>query len=169
MTSMGSQNHDGDIYLDGGEETSELHRREENPQGLLYFTRYDSVPIMVDALFDSPTSREFTQSELASKADLTPRTVSNRLNILSELGIIKPVDETNRFTLNLEGAITWKLRELDGLIKEAQSSQKSPIRSDRVDEDSEEGASPIGEIDEDPNDVMDRVRNQVTAPNTHAD
>lgn len=125
---------------------SNLHSREERPSGLLYFTRYDSVPIMVDALFDAPTSREFTQSELAEKAGLTPRSVSNRIHVLEELGIIEQVPDTDRFTLNLEGKISWKLRELDGAIKQAISQGEPP----RINENSPQEKSQSG-IDESQN------------------
>jgi len=100
----------------------------------LYFTRYDSVPIMTKSLFGFPTSREFTKSELAEKSDLTPRSVSNRIDILLELGIIKEVEGADRYTINLDGEITWKLRELDGLIKKAQSEDSPPLRKSSEDE-----------------------------------
>lgn len=163
-----SQN-DGLLYFDGGEADGELHQREEEPQGQLYYTRYRSVPIMIDALFGAPSSREFTISELAAKANLSPRSVSDRIDILYELGIIEQVEDTDRVTLNLDGAITWKLRELDGLIKRAQGSPEPPKRDQEANEGNEDSPTNIGDVDQDSYAVMDRVRSQAKTPQHHAD
>lgn len=159
---------DGRLYSDGGE-NRDLHQREEEPQGLLYFTRYDSVPIMVDALFGAPTSREFTSQELADKANLNPRSVRDRVDILEDLGVVKQIEDTNRFSLDLDGEITWKLRELDGLIKRAQGSSEPPKRNESSQDDTEPPQPPVGEVDEDTFDVMDSVREQAVKPGNHAD
>lgn len=162
----------GALIPDGGQPNDDrnLHSREERPQGLLYFTRYNSVPVMVDALFDAPTSREFSQSELAEKADLSQRTVSNRINILFDLGIIKEVPDTARFTLNLDGGITWKLRELDGLIKKAQADGSTATQNGNHERSSEE-EDEIELVDpgDDTMDVMETVRQQALTPQANAD
>lgn len=165
------------LWCDGGSSENnpeaDLHYREEEPQGLLYFTRYNSVPIMVDALFDSPTSREFTQSELAEKAELSPRSVSDRLDVLHNLGIIKEADGADRFSINLDAEITWKLKELDGLIKQTQGSSSPPTRDSESDsqEDSNEGYNvEIFTSDgERKYQTASNVRNQVTSGRNHAD
>lgn len=150
--------------------SDELHQREEDPQGLLYFTRYDSVPIMVEALFGSSTSREFTITELASKADLSPRSVSQRIDVLYDLGVIESIEDTNRFSLNLDGEITWKLRELDGLIKEAQSSDKFPLKTQEKNESQEEIQSDlIRNAGNEAVGVMEEVRKQASGMKLHAD
>lgn len=84
-------------------------------------TRYDSVPLMVDALFDAPSHREFSKAELAKKAGISPKSVRDRLSILHQLGVVEYVGDTGRVTLDLENELTWKLREVDGLLKEAQA------------------------------------------------
>lgn len=168
---------DEELYPDGGESAEsaessndDLQRREEEPQGLLYFTRYDSIPIMVDALFDSPTSREFNRRELADKAGLSPRSVGDRIDILHELGVIEQVEGTDRLTLNLNGAITWKLRELDGLIKRAQGSGSPPLRSEDSVDAEEQRSNEIVHPEEDPSTrVMDDVKEQVTSGERYAD
>lgn len=165
---------DRELYCDGGESgestDDDLHRPEEHPQGLLYFTRYDSIPIMVDALFDSPTSREFTRRELADKAGLSPRSVGDRIDILDELGVIERVEGTDRFSLNLNGAITWKLRELDGLIKRAQGSGSPPLQSDDSVGSEDQRSDEIVNPEEDPSyRVMDDVKEQVTTGERYAD
>jgi len=104
-------------------EDKDVHWREEDPDGLLYLTKYDTVPLMVDALFDAPPDREFTQKELADRADISERSIQNRINILRNLGIIKDVDGTSRFTLDLDREITWLLRELDGVIRQARAGE----------------------------------------------
>lgn len=168
---------------DGGQPEDvgdELHQREEQPTGLLYFTRYDSVPIMTKALFGSNTSREFTYTELANKAGLSPKTVGNRIEILFDLGIIEPVDDTNRFRLNLDGEITWKLRELDGLIKTAMSGVGVPERKSSSGSEAE-SADPTssktisdqqGMVQLQPDEsteLLREVQRQVTSPEKHAD
>ena len=154
---------DGVLCCDGGRDDPDLHDREERPQGLLYFTKFDSVPILVDALFDAPTSREFTQSELATKADVSSRSVSNRLGILLNLGIIRQVEDTDRFSLNLDSEITWRLRELDGLIKQAQAQEGYPAHEERSTEESHTDTSPVEDVGDDATRVMASVREQVTA------
>lgn len=161
--------HDGRLYFDGGETEEEFHQREEEPQGQLYYTRYDSVPIMVDALFGAPSSREFTTTELAEKAGLDPRSVRDRIDILHELGVVKQVEGTDRVTLDLDGAIAWKLRELDGLIKRAQGGSEPPKRDQETADDSAEPAPEVGDVDQDSYEVMDSVREQAVTPQHHAD
>ena len=104
------------------------HWREEDPEGLLYLTKFDTVPLMIDALFDAPPNREFTKKELAERADISKRSVNSRLGVLRELGIIKDIEDSKRFTLDLDGEITWSLRELDGAIRKAQGG-KPPKRN----------------------------------------
>lgn len=161
------------IRSDGGRNPEysdqELHLREEDPQGLLYFTRYDSVPIMVDGLFGSASSREFTQQELAEKANLSPRSVRERLDVLFELGIVTAVDDTDRFQLNLDNEITWKLRELDGLIKRARGtdselSEQMPDFERSNDEDNGSGGIVNTHTDESL-EIMEQVREQVPSHN----
>jgi hypothetical protein len=159
---------DSRLYSDGGQDV-ELHQREEEPQGILYFIRYDSVPIMVDALFGAPTSREFTSQELADKASLNPRSVRDRIDILENLGVVKRVGGSNRYTLDLEGEITWKLRELDGLIKQAQGDSEPPRRNETSQNDTEAPQPPVEEMDDDTYEVMDSVREQAVRPSNHAD
>jgi predicted transcriptional regulator len=162
------EDNDSRLYTDGGEDI-ELHQREQEPEGILYFTRYDSVPIMLDALFGAPTNREFTSQELANKANLNSRSVRDRIDILKNLGVVKQVGETTRYTLDLEGEITWKLRELDGLIKQAQGRSVPPRRIETGQDDTEAPQPPVGEMDEDVYDVMDSVREQAMRPSSHAD
>jgi hypothetical protein len=172
----GEQNTQSDkvLYSDGGRDEGnsgkKLHEREEYPQGLLYFTRYDSVPIMVDALFGSPTSREFTKGELADKAGLSPKSVGNHIDVLHELGIIRNIEDTGRFSLNLNGAITWKLRQLDGLIRQAQGDDSFPTKeNDTVETRQQNPNRLVNPEDDNSYQVMDSVRKQATRSGRYAD
>jgi predicted transcriptional regulator len=69
--------------------------RLEHPSGLLYLTRNESVPILLDALLDLPPDREFNKTELASHAGLTRQTVGSYIDRLLEVEILRDVPETS--------------------------------------------------------------------------
>ena len=84
------------------------HRKEtkqarlNNPSGWLYLTQYESVPVLVDALLDWPTDREFIVQEFADHAGVVRQTVSKHLHVLLEVGLIEEVPETypQRYRIN---------------------------------------------------------------------
>lgn len=88
--------------------------RLEHPSGWLELTRYDGVPIVVDALLDLPPHREFNKSELAAHAGVTRQTVSRHADRLVELNVIEPVVETTPTRYRLaDGDVVKQLFELN--------------------------------------------------------
>jgi DNA-binding transcriptional ArsR family regulator len=74
--------------------TETKQARLNNPSGWLYLTQHESVPILVDALLDWPTDREFTVQEFADHAGVVRQTVSKHLDVLLEVRLIEEVPET---------------------------------------------------------------------------
>jgi DNA-binding transcriptional ArsR family regulator len=82
--------------------TETKQARLNNPSGWLYLTQHESVPILVDALLDWPTDREFTVQEFADHAGVVRQTVSKHLDVLLAVGLIMEVPETypQRYRIN---------------------------------------------------------------------
>lgn len=91
--------------------------RLEHPSGFLYLLQHDSVPILIDALFDLPPGREFTMTELADHAGVTRQTVSTYVDLLFETEVIEPVEDTRpqRYQLT-ESAVVQELFELNSAL-----------------------------------------------------
>jgi hypothetical protein len=68
--------------------------RFEHPSGWLYLTQHDAIPILIDALLDLPTRREFNKTELANHAGVTRQTVGNYTDLLLEVDLIDEVPNT---------------------------------------------------------------------------
>ncbi|WP_136717367.1 helix-turn-helix domain-containing protein [Halorientalis salina] len=77
------------------EERDTKEARLEHPSGFLYLTQHESVPILIDALFDLPPGREVTQTELAEHTGVTRQTVSNYIDLLLEVEIVEEVPNTS--------------------------------------------------------------------------
>lgn len=101
-------------------EMDKKQSRKEHAAGFLELAKNESVPLMIDALFDAPTGRGFNKAELARKAGISTGSVRTHLDTLLELGIVEPMPDTSptRFTLNMDGPVTQLLFELDNLIAE---------------------------------------------------
>lgn len=69
--------------------------RLNHPSGLLYLTKNDGVPILLDALLDLPPGREFNKTEFAEHAGVTRQTVGNYADLLLELHLIEEVPDTS--------------------------------------------------------------------------
>ena len=69
--------------------------RKEHPSGWFYLTQHEAVPILVDALLDLPTNREFNKSEFADHAGVTRQTVGNYTALLQEVELIEEVPNTS--------------------------------------------------------------------------
>jgi len=69
--------------------------RKEHPSGWFYLTQHEAVPILVDALLDLPTNREFNKSEFADHAGVTRQTVGNYTDLLREVELIEEVSNTS--------------------------------------------------------------------------
>lgn len=91
--------------------------RLNNPSGVLYLTQNESVPLLLDALLDWPTTREFTIQEFADHSGLVRQTVSKHLAVLLELKIIEEISETypQRYRIQ-DSDVTRELFELNSAI-----------------------------------------------------
>lgn len=99
------------------EELDTKQARLEHPSGFLYLLQHESVPILIDALFDLPPGREFTQTELAEHAGLTRQTVSTYVDLLLETEVIEAVADTSPQRYQLaESAVVQELFELNSAL-----------------------------------------------------
>ena len=91
--------------------------RLNNPSGWLYLTQHESVPLLIDAVLDWPTTREFTTQEFTDHSGLVRQTVSKHLDILLELEIIEEIPETypQRYRIT-DSEVTRELFELNSAI-----------------------------------------------------
>lgn len=94
--------------------------RKEFPSGWMEVARYETLVLVLDALLESSSSREFTLGELAEKAGASERSVRNHLGSLVELGIVHELvedREESRYSLNERNPITQKLFELNVTVE----------------------------------------------------
>lgn len=96
-------------------------RREEYPSGWLVLARNESVAKVVDALLDLPPHREVNQSELADYADVSRQSVSRHLDLLVEIGVLEPVENTRpqRYRFDPTSDVSRAIVELDGAMNAA--------------------------------------------------
>lgn len=91
--------------------------RLDNPSGWLYLTRHESVPLLVDALLDWPTDREFTVQEFAEHAGVVRQTVSKHIDLLVEVDIVEELPDTYPQRYRIEdSAVTRELFELNSAL-----------------------------------------------------
>lgn len=93
--------------------------RDQYPSGWLALTKNESVSRMIDALLDLPPYREFNQSELADMAGVSRQSVGRHIDLLVGLGIVEPVDGTNRYRFDPESPVSEALIGLDGAVSAA--------------------------------------------------
>lgn len=98
-------------------DASTKETRLANPSGWLYLTRHDGIPVLVDALLDWPTNREFTIQEFADHSGLVRQTVSKHLDLLLELDLVDEIPETHpqRYRIR-DSEVTRTLFELNSAI-----------------------------------------------------
>jgi len=91
--------------------------RKEHPSGWFYLTQHEAVPILVDALLDLPTNREFNKSEFADHAGVTRQTVGNYTDLLQEVELIEEVPNTapQRYRV-ADSAVVRELHELNSAL-----------------------------------------------------
>jgi len=100
-------------------EMSKKQFKKEFPSGWMEVSRYETLVLIIDALLESPASREFTVQELADKAGSTKKSVEKRIESLVELGIVERLEkgrEESRYSLNNQSPITRKLYELNETV-----------------------------------------------------
>jgi DNA-binding transcriptional ArsR family regulator len=145
---------------------SKKELRKQYSTGFIQLATPSSVPLLIDATLDMPPEREFTKSELASKAGLSTESVRNHISKLEGLGFLKTVPDSSpqRFKLNRETKIATLLFELDKVIGETKAGE--PINDDFISV--EKSSQSIGdhflEVDlpqESDFDTTARIRSQV--------
>lgn len=102
--------------------------RKEFPSGWMELTRYETLVLVLDALLESPTSREFTEGELSEKAGPSKKSIQTHIDSLVDLGIIEKLeagrDET-RFSINNKNPITRELYTLNRIVNEVKNGEIS--------------------------------------------
>ena len=98
--------------------------RKEHPSGWFYLTQHDAVPILVDALLDLPTNREFNKTEFADHAGVTRQTVGNYTELLQEVELIKEVPNTapQRYRV-ADSAVVRELYEFNSALNNVGSDE----------------------------------------------
>lgn len=94
---------------------------EPGPTGWLVLARHDSVARIVDALLDRPAHDQFTQTELADAAGVSRQSVHRHLDLLLELGVLEPVDDTSpqRYSFVPDSEVGEAIVRLDGAVNAA--------------------------------------------------
>ena len=111
------------------EEIREMEKKEfrkEFPSGWMEVSRYETLVLIIDALLETPASREFTIQELADKAGSTKKSVNKRISSLEELGIVEKLEKSRedaRYTLNNQSPITQKLYELNDTVNRVKEGE----------------------------------------------
>lgn len=97
--------------------TETKQARLSNPSGWLYLTQHDSIPVLIDALLDWPTDREFTVQEFADHAGVVRQTVSKHRKVLLNVGLIEEVPDTypQRYRIN-DSSVTKELFAFNSAI-----------------------------------------------------
>ena len=91
--------------------------RREYPSGWLYLTQHDAIPILVDALLDLPSNREFNKTELAEHAGVTRQTVGNYTDLLLEVELVEEVPNTSPRRYRVaDSDVVRELFELNGAL-----------------------------------------------------
>ena len=94
--------------------------RKEFPSGWMELTRFETLVLVLDALLESPSSREFTTRELANKAGPSKRSVESRISALVELGVVtRHIEgrEKPRYSINEGNPIVQRLYDLNTTVQ----------------------------------------------------
>ena len=100
--------------------------RKQFPSGWMEVSRYETLVVAIDALLETPASREFTVQELADKAGTTKRSLDDRISLLVELGIVTELEEgreNTRYQLNNQNPITHKIYELNNTVNKVKNEE----------------------------------------------
>lgn len=109
--------------------------RRENPSAWLELTDNQTLPLVVDALLDSPPGREFNKKELGDHAGVSRESVRKYVDTLLKFNIVEEVADTNprRYRLNDEGKATRALFELQSALN-AEGATETRERPDTTTE-----------------------------------
>ena len=92
--------------------------RRRNPSAWLELTDNQTLPLVIDALLDSPPGREFNKKELGDHAGVSRESVRTYVDTLLKFNVVEEVPDTNprRYRLNDEGKVTRALFELQSAL-----------------------------------------------------
>jgi DNA-binding transcriptional ArsR family regulator len=133
-----------DVSEDAIRDMDKKEFRKEFPSGWMELSRYETLVIAIDALLETPASREFTVRELADKAGTTKKSLDNRIDSLVELGVITKLEqgrEKPRYQLNNQSPITQKLYELNNTVNKVKQDE---LPKTLLGEPSEENINSVG-------------------------
>ena len=107
--------------------------RRENPSAWLELTDNQTLPLIIDALLDSPPGREFNKKELGDHAGVSRESVRRYVDTLLRFNIVEEVASTNprRYRLNDDGKVTRVLFELQSALN-AEGATETPERPDHA-------------------------------------
>lgn len=114
---------------DPPESESIKSRRRANPSSWLELTDNQTLPLVVDALLDSPPGKEYNKTELANFAGVSRESVREHIETLLKFGIVEEVDDTTptRYRLNDHGKATVSLFELNSALNSVASGEKENV------------------------------------------
>ncbi|WP_135827208.1 response regulator [Halorussus ruber] len=117
----------------GSEQTDMKQLRREDPSAWLELTDNQTLPLIIDALLDSPPGREFNKKELGDHAGVSRESVRKYVDTLLRFNIVEEVAGTNprRYRLNDAGKVTRVLFELQSALN-AEGATETREQSDRV-------------------------------------
>lgn len=95
--------------------------RDAPETGWLVLARNESVAEIVDALLDRSPHDQFTQTELAEAAGVSRQSVHRHLDLLLEVGVLVPVEDTSprRYAFDPESEVSEAIVRLDGAMNAA--------------------------------------------------
>lgn len=111
--------------------TNAKQTRRENPSAWLKLTDNQTLPLIIDALLDSPPGREFNKTELGDHAGVSRESVRKYVDTLLEFNIVTEVANTDpqRYRLNDERKATRALFELQSALN-AEGAKETRERPD---------------------------------------
>jgi len=108
--------------------------RRENPSAWLELTDNQTLPLVVDALLDSPPGREFNKKELGDHAGVSRESVRKYVDTLLKFNVVEEVADTNpqRYRLNDDGKATRALFELQSALNAEGATESRERPENRV-------------------------------------
>lgn len=100
--------------------------RKKFPSGWMELTRYETQNLVLDALLESPASREFTTSELSEKAGPSKKSIKNRIDSLVEIGVVEKLEEGRdepRYSINNKSPITRAIYTLNLTVNKVKQGE----------------------------------------------
>lgn len=113
----------------GSNKTNMKKLRRESPSAWIELTDNQTLPLVIDALLDSPPGREFNKKELGDHAGVSRESIRKYIDTLLKFNIVTEVPDTNpqRYQLNDRGKATRTLFELQSALNSEGAGESKPI------------------------------------------